>query len=200
MTDFDVGSGVGSNPGLGAGAPLVQRLATSELSDDDIAEIRELMRVAFSGDEHGGFGEDDWEHAIGGTHFLLRDAGRIVAHASVVDRDIRIGGAPVRTAYVEAVATLPEMQGRGFGTAVMREVGDLVAADYQLGALGTGSHHFYERLGWKTWRGPAFVRTAAGEERTPDDEGYILVLFTPQSPPVELTESISCEWRPGDVW
>jgi aminoglycoside 2'-N-acetyltransferase I len=194
MNDFD------ASDAPDAPATPVRRLATTELSGEEIAEIRQLMLVAFADDEHGGFDDEDWEHSVGGTHFVLRDGGRIVAHASVVDRDIRVGGAPVRTAYVEAVATLPELQGRGLGTDVMREVNDLVAERYQLGVLGTGSHHFYERLGWKVWRGPAYVRLAHGDQRTPDEEGDLLVLLTPSSPRLDLTEAISCEWRPGDVW
>ena len=82
----------------------------------------------------------------------------------------------------------------------MRLVTAYIEGTFELGALGTGSHHFYERLGWLTWAGPAFVRTPEGLRRTPDDEGYILVLRTPTSPPFELTEPISCDWRPGDVW
>ncbi|MGZ6267258.1 MAG: GNAT family N-acetyltransferase, partial [Candidatus Limnocylindrales bacterium] len=65
---------------------------------------------------------------------------------------------------------------------------------------GTGRHHFYERLGWRTWTGPSCVRTAAGLLPTPDDDGYILVLATPSSPPLDLSAAIECDWRPGDVW
>ena len=71
---------------------------------------------------------------------------------------------------------------------------------FELGALGTGRHAFYERLGWRTWRGPAFVRTPDGSRRTPDEEGFILVLETAMSPPLDLDSPISCDWRPGDVW
>jgi aminoglycoside 2'-N-acetyltransferase I len=77
---------------------------------------------------------------------------------------------------------------------------DHIRSTFELGALGTGRHAFYERLGWETWRGQAFVRTPEGETRTPDDEGYILVLRTPTSPPFDLDDPISCDWRPGDVW
>jgi aminoglycoside 2'-N-acetyltransferase I len=179
----------------------VQRLPTSELTAHEVAEIRDLMHVAFEGDEHGGFSDEDWDHAVGGTHFLLREGdGAIVSHASVVERKLHVAGAPLRTGYVEAVATLPALQGRGLGSAVMREVNDLISERYELGALGTGSHHFYERMGWQTWRGETFVRTERGTQRTPDEDGYILVLLTPRSPALALTDSISCEWRPGDVW
>jgi aminoglycoside 2'-N-acetyltransferase I len=75
-----------------------------------------------------------------------------------------------------------------------------VRTAFDLGALGTGRHAFYHRLGWQTWQGPAFVRSPDGEQRKPDEEGYILVLRTPTSPPFDLTEKISCDWRAGDVW
>jgi aminoglycoside 2'-N-acetyltransferase I len=91
-------------------------------------------------------------------------------------------------------------QRQGLGTLLMREVDAYIVAGFELGALGTGSQAFYERLGWEAWRGPTSVRTASGLERTPDEDGSILVLRTPTSPPLSLTEPISCEWRPGDSW
>lgn len=180
--------------------PRIRRLSTDELTDAEVGEIRELLRAAFADDEHGGFGEDDWAHALGGVHFVLDVDATIVAHASVVERELHVGGAAVRAGYVEAVATGPQHQRRGHGTALMREVGSYIAERFQLGALGTGSHGFYERLGWQTWRGPSYVRTAEGLDRTAGEDGYILVLLTPSSPPLDLTAPISCDWRQGDVW
>lgn len=75
-----------------------------------------------------------------------------------------------------------------------------IIARFELGALGTGRHSFYERLGWRTWLGPSSVRTRDGDVGTPEEDGYILVLETPASPPIDLRAPISCEWRPGDVW
>ena len=82
----------------------------------------------------------------------------------------------------------------------MRDVDAYLEEQFALGALGTGSQPFYERLGWQVWQGPSSVRTSDGEKPTPDEDGYILVLRTPASPPLRLTDPISCEWRPGDVW
>jgi len=177
----------------------LRRLRTDELTAAEIDAIRTLLWAAFPpGDE--GFTEDDWDHAVGGTHFVLDAGGRVVAHASVVERTLHVGGIPLRTGYVEAVATAPTLQGRGLGTIVMRDVDAWIDAGFQLGALGTGSHHFYERLGWRTWRGPSSVRSAAGALPSPDDDGYIMVLATSTSPPLDLDAPISCEWRPGDAW
>jgi aminoglycoside 2'-N-acetyltransferase I len=177
----------------------LRRLATDELSDADTAAIRELLWAAFPTGEEA-FTEDDWQHALGGRHFVLDVAGEIVAHASVVERELHVGEQPVRTGYVEAVATQPRLQGLGLGTIVMAEVGRYISENFELGALGTGSHHFYGRLGWRAWQGPTYVRTSEGLIPTPDDNGYVLVLVTPTSPPLDMAAAISCEWRPGDAW
>lgn len=175
-------------------------LATADLFASETDALRALLTVAFEPDEHGGFGWDDWLHALGGTHFILEVDGAISGHASVVERTLEISGRPVRTGYVEAVAILPSLQRRGLGSRLMRDVNAHVLAGYGLGALGTGSQPFYERLGWQIWRGPSGVRVDGAVRPTPDEDGYILVLPTPSSPPFDLTEPITCDWRPGDVW
>ena len=133
-------------------------------------------------------------------HFVLELDGEIVTHASVVERELYVDDRPIRTGYVEAVATTPQHQGSGFGTTVMRDVAAYIEDRFELGALGTGSQGFYERLGWRTWTGPSSVRTPDGDRRTPDEDGYILVLSTPTSPRLDPGAPISCDWRPGDVW
>jgi aminoglycoside 2'-N-acetyltransferase I len=165
----------------------------------EIEAIRTILWAAFPPGEEG-FSEDDWQHALGGQHFLLELDGSIVAHAAVVERPLEVDGRPVRTGYVEAVATDPARQARGFGTKLMEAVDAYIRETFELGTLGTGHHHFYERLGWETWRGPSFVRTASGIRRTPDEDGYILALVTGRGPALNLDAEISCEWRPGDVW
>ena len=178
----------------------LRRLRTDELAATELASIRALMDLAFGDEEDERFTDEDWVHSLGGTHVVLDRDGVLVAHASIVEREIQVDGHPFRTGYVEAVATDPPLKGAGFGTLVMEAVTREIQSSFELGLLGTGAHHFYERLGWQTWTGPAFVRLADGPRRTPDEEGYLLVLRTPASPPFELGDSISCEWRPGDVW
>lgn len=175
-------------------------LPTESLTEPELIAIRALMDAAFGTDEEDGFADEDWAHALGGRHFVLDIHGQIVSHASVVERVLEIGGQPLRTGYVEAVATAPGLEDRGHGSAVMTAANEHILATFELGALGTGRHAFYGRLGWETWRGQALLRTPEGPVRTPDEEGFILVLRTPQSPPFDLSDSISCEWRPGDVW
>jgi aminoglycoside 2'-N-acetyltransferase I len=178
----------------------LRRLATPELTEAEIRSIRAIMDEAFGADEDERFTDHDWEHALGGVHFVIDLDGEIVGHASVVERQLELDDRPVRTGYVEAVAVAPGRQGRGLGSALMTDVNAWITGHFELGALGTGRHRFYERLGWLTWRGPSFVRTSAGKQRTPEDDGFILVLSTPASPPIDLRAQISCEWRPGDAW
>lgn len=175
-------------------------MATAQLMAEELVAIRALLDAAFGSDPEDRFSDDDWHHALGGVHFLAEADGRVVGHAAVVARELQVAGRPIRTGYVEAVATRPDLQGRGIGSAVMRAAGDHVRQHYLLGALGTGSYGFYRRLGWETWRGPTSVRTDSGELRTPEEDGYIMVLRTPGTPPLDLDQPISCEWRPGDVW
>ena len=178
----------------------IHKLATNDLSTQQVAAVRKLLWAAFERDDDGAFTEDDWQHALGGTHFIATIGDEIVAHASVVQRTIQVAGTPVRTGYVEAVAAAPRRQGQGHGTAVMIEVNKLIESDFELGVLGTGSQGFYERLGWRIWRGPSSVRTADGESPTPDEDGYIMALIPSSSASLDVAAPISCEWRPGDVW
>jgi len=178
----------------------IRSVPTDALSPDEIDVIRALLDAAFWDEEDERFTEEDWEHSIGGLHVVLEIDGRIVSHASVVERELQVAGHPLRTGYVEAVATAPGFQGRGYGTRVMQLIGRAIDAGYELGALGTGEIGFYERLGWRVWQGPTSVRTAVGERRTPVEDGGIMVLLTRATPPIDLGAPISCEWRPGDVW
>jgi aminoglycoside 2'-N-acetyltransferase I len=179
----------------------LRRLETPELTAGEVQAIRALMEVAFgSEDEEERFSEDDWQHALGGVHFVLELDGEIVAHAAVVERRLYVAGQPLRTGYVEAVGTSPEKQGLGLGSIVMTDATEYIREGFEFGGLGTGRRSFYGRLGWQIWAGPSAVRTPDGVRPTPDDDGYIMVLETPMSPPLDLSASISCEERPGDDW
>ena len=178
----------------------IRTARTADLTPAEIGAIRAILTAAFLEDEHGGFTEDDWQHAVGGTHFLLEVEGTLLGHASVVEREIHVGGRPLRTGYVEAVAIDPTHQRTGLGSRLMAAVNEHVDAEYELGALGTGTQPFYEQVGWQIWDGPSGVRTRSGVEPTQDEDGYILVRRTPRSPALRPGDAITCEWRPGDAW
>ena len=189
-----------SDPAADPDRPRLRRLATQDLTPREITVIRDILERAFGPTKEERFTDDDWDHAVGGVHFVLELDGEIIAHASIVERELHVDDRPLRTGYVEAVATAPDRQGAGFGSLVMADVSSWIKDRFELGGLGAGRQRFYERQGWLTWAGPSSVRTPDGPRRTPEDDGFIMVLPTPSSPPLDLTAPISCEWRPGDVW
>jgi aminoglycoside 2'-N-acetyltransferase I len=182
-----------------AGRVTVRRVPTDSLTTEATSAIRALLWAAF-GDGEDAMTEDDWQHALGGVHFVAEAEGEIVAYSSVAERELEVDGLSIRSGYVEAVATAVAFQGKGIGSLLMQEVNAYIRERFQLGALGTGRHSFYERLGWLTWKGQTWVRTGDGPRRSPEEDGYILVLPTPTSPELDLAAPIACGWRPGDAW
>jgi aminoglycoside 2'-N-acetyltransferase I len=158
-------------------------------------ELRVLLDTAFSD-----FTDEDWAHAIGGVHVWLVGSDGLMSHGSLVERTLVCSGQRLRVGYVEAVATAAVHRRNGHGATVMKRIGDLIRERYALGALSTGSHAFYETLGWERWRGPTFVDGPRGRGRTPDDDGSIMLLRTAGSPRLDLDGEIACDWRPGSVW
>lgn len=130
-------------------------------------------------------------------HILASLDGKLVSHALWNTRWLQCGnGSILRTAYVEAVATDPFYQGRGFATGVMRELQAHIL-DYELGCLSPATNGFYERLGWEYWRGPVLIRTKTGVLSTPYE---IMVLRLRRTPTLDLDSTLSAEWRPGELW
>jgi aminoglycoside 2'-N-acetyltransferase I len=168
------------------------------LSATEWSTLTDLCVAAF--DEPWG---DYWESIGPGVHVLAEHPeGRIVAHAAIVDRPVYLGDITLRTGYVEAVAVWPDLHGSGLGTQVMEVIDAMLDEGYELGALGTGSHNFYARLGWVTWRGQTWIRERDGHlVRSPDEDGDIMVRLTPTTPPdLDLSQPIAIDWRPGEVW
>ncbi len=174
----------------------VRRFMSSEAANSDLDTIRNLVDRAFD----GGFTDEDWEHSVGGWHVVAVEQGTIVAHASLVRRLIDVGEKRFDTGYVEAVGVTPSGQGQGLGTAVMGSITELIASHHELGALSTGEHHFYERLGWERWQGPTYVRARGQRIRTAEEDDGIMVLRVGPSLDLDLNSPISCERRIGDDW
>jgi aminoglycoside 2'-N-acetyltransferase I len=174
--------------------------STDQLSPDEFAEINALCEAAFRFPFAG-----VWERVGQGIHVLARSNGGLVAHAMIVDRRIFAGpdlDVTLDAAYVENVATRPDVQGRGHGSAVMTEAGRIIQEEYEIGALGTRDQSFYRELGWVVWSGPTFVRTPDGERiRTGGVDGEVMVLRTPRTPlGIALEDAIAIDWRPGEPW
>ena len=176
----------------------IRKLSTHDLRPREIVAIRELLNAAFADSQ--GYRDEDWTNAIGGVHFVVDEEGRIVSHASVVERELHAGDDRLKTGYIEAVATLPSRQGRGHASRLMNAAEELIEGRFELGALSSAGTTLYARRGWMPWLGETYVRTERGLVRTPEDDDALYVRLTPSSPELDLSASISCEWRPGDPW
>jgi aminoglycoside 2'-N-acetyltransferase I len=174
----------------------VRIVATDAPSDAELQAIRELLDAAFD----GGFADEDWEHTVGGHHVLAVKDGRIVSHAAVVERLLMAADRPLRTGYVEGVATALELRGRGDASTVMNEIDTFIRGNYELGGLSTGLPDFYARLGWELWMGPTYASSPRGVQRTAEDDGGVMILRTKTTQELDTTLPLVCEWRSGDVW
>jgi GNAT superfamily N-acetyltransferase len=134
------------------------------------------------------------------THVLAHLEDKLVSHACWVTRWLQPDGLPpLKTAYIEAVATAPAYQGRGIGSQVMQRVAAEIQ-NYTLGALSPAHAHigFYKRLGWEIWPGSKAIRTSNTVIETPDEN--IMILRTTQTPLLNIHAAITAEWREGELW
>lgn len=179
-----------------AGMTEVHVLASDEASTTDLVRIRKLLDDAFDHE----FSGEDWDHALGGWHAIMTVDRLPVSHASVVPRAIEVGAGVLNCGYVEAVATAPEEQGRGYGSRVMTAAMEMIRQEFDMGVLSTGRHQFYERLGWERWEGPAYVIQNGRRVRTADEDDGIMVLRFGSSRDASLGAAIACFSRQGDDW
>jgi aminoglycoside 2'-N-acetyltransferase I len=134
------------------------------------------------------------------VHVLAVADGAVVSHALWITRWLAPASrAPLRTAYVEAVATDPARQRQGFASAVLTRLVREVSG-FELAALcpSDDGQPLYARLGWETWTGPLSIRYGPTVVDTPDES--IMIHRLPLTPPLRLSDSMSAEWRPGEVW
>ncbi len=177
--------------------------ATADLSAEDKRVITALCSRAFQEDFSSLFTYiTDCAHVLAyldGEHSSDAAAGgELVGHASWSTRWLQPAGhPPLRTAYVDAVATDPTYWGCGIGRAVMTQFA-AETQDYALGGLSTSVAGFYARLGWERWHGPTAVRAKHGLEYTPDE--CVMILRTPFSPALDLDELLTVEPRDGQPW
>ena len=96
---------------------------------------------------------------------------------------------PMRTAYIEMVATEKISLRRGLATAIMKRVADEIQ-DFDLATPSPFSVAYYERLDWQLWPGPLFIRTGSGVIPTPEEE--VMILRLPRTTKLEYQRPIIC--------
>ncbi len=164
------------------------------LSENLKKEIISLCNRAYEEDMGNLF-----ETFVDATHVLGYYGDLLVCHALWVTRHLQVEkNPPMRTAYVEAVATEAIYRNRGFASSIMKYLINVVQ-DYELAALSPFSVEYYERLGWELWRGPLFIRMKDNLLRSPDDE-EVMIFRLPKTPVLDLNAPLSAEWREGELW
>jgi len=178
----------------------VQIFATEQLTDEQRTAVIEVC-IAAHDDRVAEEFRKMFSHYIpsGGRHFLGYSDGALVSHAVVTTRGVQPAGERIlRTAFVDAVSTLPACQGRGFGTAVLRRLAAEIP-DYEIACLQTDIGGFYERLGWELWRGPLAGRGDDGLIPTPDQRG-VMILRLRDTPSFDLDTLLTIEVQPTRIW
>jgi aminoglycoside 2'-N-acetyltransferase I len=185
---------------VSGGQGIETRLRTAHTADVDadvLQAVRRLLVAAFP--DH--VREQDFQHTLGGIHALVWEGSSLIGHASVVQRALLYGERTLRTGYVEGVAVRADRRRRGHASRMMEAIERVIRGAYQLGALGASDDGapLYAARGWQRWQGPTFALTPTGRIRTAQEDGNIFVL-PPRSLRLELTSSLTCDWREGDLW
>src|SRR5215217_8635800 len=105
---------------------MVRVSHTADLSRATLDAVRALLDAVFEGE----FGDDDWEHTLGGVHALVWDGGEAIGHGAVVQRRLLYEGRALRTGYVEGVGVRADRQRRGHGAAVMTALERVIRGAY----------------------------------------------------------------------
>ncbi|UTH76004.1 GNAT family N-acetyltransferase [Chromobacterium sp. IIBBL 290-4] len=134
------------------------------------------------------------------THLLAETDGELVSHAAWLPRELRTEGlAPLRAAYVEAVATAPDRKGKGYGRAVLSAIPAILGNDYDIAALSPSEPDYYARLGWELWLGDLSYQATEGKVATPEEDVMIYrLLKTPNN--LDISAPLETDWRQGEVW
>jgi aminoglycoside 2'-N-acetyltransferase I len=179
------------------GDPTLTSARTEELKDHTRTAIIELCVEAHQ--------EQDFRNLFtyvtsGGWHFLAYHDELLVSHALVTTRWLQTKDQfLLKTAYLDAVATLPAYQGQGYGSALMQQLARDIDGEYVIACLETDRETFYERLGWQIWRGPLAGRSEYGLIPTPEQRG-IMILRLSQTPTLDLDSMLTIECQQGRIW
>jgi GNAT superfamily N-acetyltransferase len=174
---------------------------TSRTADLDQSSRRAVIQLCL--DAHQ---EPDFENLFtylppDGLHVMGFVDGRLVSHAVYTTRWMRQEDHPLlKTAWIDAVSTAPDVQRRGYGSAIMRHLAQVITPDYAIAGLQTDDKlHFYAQVGWELWRGALAGRHENGDlVPTPEQTG-VMILRLPGTPPLKLDGSLTMRID-GRIW
>lgn len=98
---------------------------------------------------------------------IVSDGREIVGHAGILPRPIRWRDQTFNAGLIGGVCAREDRRGEGIGTLAMQDAAERMSElGLDFGVLWTGSHGFYERLGWRTAGGISImgIQEAAEEQ------------------------------------
>lgn len=120
---------------------------SERLSEVELREIEEVDQSAFTGPE------DDIDWSGSEWHVIGRLAERIVSIAGILKRRIRVGEVTLEVGGIGGVATHPDYQKHGYGSAVMQRAAEFMQDDlhveFGLLVCDQETASFYGKLGWQ---------------------------------------------------
>ncbi|MFD3568525.1 GNAT family N-acetyltransferase [Streptomyces sp. NPDC058671] len=170
---------------------------THDVGAARLRSVRELLDAAFDGD----FGDDDWDHTLGGVHAWTEDEQGITAHGAVVMRRALHRGRSYRVGYVEGVAVRADRRRQGLGGLVMAELERVIDGAYVFGALGASDDGaaLYRARGWQVWEGRLEAMGPEGIVRLAEEEGYVFLRPAAGRELPDPAAALVFDWRNGDV-
>lgn len=152
---------------------------------DMYRELTALCGEAYEED----FSELMADYGESAVHVIGFDGGTVASHGLWVPRRVRAGERDLRAASVEALATRPSHQGRGFGGAVLsRIVQEMGLEGFELGVLWAFDVGWYERRGWELWRGPVAQEGDDGLEPLTGDD--VMIHRLPRTPMLDVDAAL----------
>ena len=173
-------------------------LRNRDLTDELKEEIISVCNAAFPEpfDKLMDFIPPDGIHVTGYT-----SKGQMASHVLITKRNFVIGdNLNLKCAYIDAVATHPDHQGKGFGSQAMNKAMKTASGDFDIGGLSTFIHRWYGKLGWKEWKGSLFLNKEGEIIPTPEIDGVVMIYEFEKTPPINVHSSLTACWRPGGGW
>ena len=120
---------------------------SEHLNENESREIEEVSHLAFTGPED----EIDWSPPE--WYVLGKMKGQVVSVVGILKRRIRVGEISLDVGGIGGVATHPDHQKQGFGSALLQSAAEFIHQDLHIdfGLLLCAQETvtFYSKLGWK---------------------------------------------------
>ena len=118
----------------------------------DLAAVGEVNRLAFGREAETRLVDDLRDGGYARLSLVAQEEGRIVGHVMFSEAVIRTGGGEVGALTLGPVGVIPERQGRGVGSALVREGLDRCVREGHRIVVLLGHPGYYPRFGFSAER------------------------------------------------